>query len=346
MVSSDTATRLDMRVRMERAVGNVVRAGHIEFLVTDLARARAFYVDLLGFVETASDHEHLYLRGLEERYHHSLILTRAEQPGVAHLAYRVATIDDLNPLAAMAEAQGLPHRWVEPGEEIGQGRALRMQDPSGIPTEFYADMTPAERLLQRFDLYRGAHIMRIDHFNIQVPDCQGLTDWYMRTLGFRCSEYTGTEDDPERLWAAWLHRKGSVHDVAIMNGVGPRVHHGAWSLPDSMAVLRCCDVLAGANMSAAIERGPGRHGIANALFLYVRDPDGNRIELYASDYLTVDPDFAPIRWTLNDPRRQTLWGHYVPRCWFEEAMRVQSITDGSFIPTHEPQMTSTPTYVH
>ncbi len=346
MATVEAATRLDMRTMSERAIGKVVRAGHIEFLVTDLARAQAFYVDTLGFVETAADNTHVYLRGLEERYHHSLTLTLAEQPGVAHIAYRVATGADLDPLAAMAETHGLPHRWIEPGEEEGQGRALRIQDPAGIPTEFYAEMAPAERLLQRFDLYRGAHIMRIDHFNIMVPDCAALTNWYMQTLGFRCSEYTGTEDSPERLWAAWLHRKGSVHDVAIMNGIGPRVHHGAWSLPDAMAVLRCCDVLAGAGMGDAIERGPGRHGIANALFLYVRDPDGNRIELYASDYLTVDPDFEPIRWTLNDPRRQTLWGHFVPRRWFEEAMHVQSITDGTFVPIHEPQLSGTPTYVH
>lgn len=345
-MTTEAAVRLDMRARPEQAVGNVVRAGHIEFLVTDLARARAFYVDLLGFVETAADDCHLYLRGLEERTHHSLVLTKADTAGVTHCSYLVTSEDDLDALAAMAAAQGLPHRWLAPDEEEGQGRALRVQDPGGIPLEFYARMAPAERLLQRFDLYRGAHIMRMDHFNIQVPDCLSLTEWYMRALGFRCSEYTGTEDDPERLWAAWLHRKGSVHDVAIMNGVGPRVHHGAWSLPDAMAVLRCCDVLAGANLGDAIERGPGRHGIANALFVYVRDPDGNRIELYACDYLTVDPDFAPIRWTLNDPRRQTLWGHYVPRCWFEEAMAVQSITDGTFVPTQEPQLTSTPTYVH
>lgn len=340
------ATRLDMTARVGRAVGNVVRAGHIEFLVTDLDRARRFYVDLLGFVETARDDRHVYLRGLEERHHHSLLLTRADEPGVAHLAYRVAAAGDLDDLAVMAAAQGLPHRWLEPDAEEGQGRALRMQDPAGIPTEFYAAMAPAERMLQRFDTYRGAHIMRMDHFNIQTPDCHALTDWYMETLGFRCSEYTGTEDDPERLWAAWLHRKGTVHDLAVMNGIGPRVHHGAWFLPDAMAVLRCCDVLAGAGMGDAIERGPGRHGISNALFLYLRDPDGNRVELYACDYLTVDPDFAPIRWTLNDPRRQTLWGHYVPRRWFEEAMRVRTLDDTAFMPVHEPQLTSTPTYVH
>jgi len=67
-----------------------------------------------------------------------------------------------------------------------------------------------------------------------------------------------------------------------------------------------------------MERGPGRHGISNAFFLYVRDPDGHRIELFTSDYLTIDPDHAPIRWSLTDPQRQTLWGQPAPASWFEQ----------------------------
>jgi catechol 2,3-dioxygenase len=67
-----------------------------------------------------------------------------------------------------------------------------------------------------------------------------------------------------------------------------------------------------------VERGPGRHGISNAFFLYVRDPDGHRVELFSSDYLTVDPDHAPIRWSLTDPQRQTLWGQPAPASWFKE----------------------------
>ena len=50
---------------------------------------------------------------------------------------------------------------------------------------------------------------------------------------------------------------------------------------------------------ANMERGPGRHGISNAFFLYIRDPDGHRIELFTSDYLTVDPDLEPLRWSLD-----------------------------------------------
>jgi len=69
---------------------------------------------------------------------------------------------------------------------------------------------------------------------------------------------------------------------------------------------------------ANMERGPGRHGISNAFFLYVRDPDGHRLELYTSDYFTGDHDHEPLRWSLRDPRRQTLWGAPAPRSWFEQ----------------------------
>ena len=69
---------------------------------------------------------------------------------------------------------------------------------------------------------------------------------------------------------------------------------------------------------ANMERGPGRHGISNAFFLYIRDPNGHRIELFTSDYLTVDPDLEPPRWSLTDPQHQTLWGHPAPKSWFEE----------------------------
>ena len=68
---------------------------------------------------------------------------------------------------------------------------------------------------------------------------------------------------------------------------------------------------------ANIERGPGRHGISNAFFLYVRDHDGHRTEIYCSDYQTVDPDLEPIRWDLKDPQRQTLSGALAPRSRFD-----------------------------
>ncbi len=115
-----------------------------------------------------------------------------------------------------------------------------------------------------------------------------------------------------------MHRKGNVHDFAITNGKGPRLHHFAYWVPTAMNILHLCDVMASSGYLKNMERGPGRHGIANAFFLYVRDPAGHRLELYTSDYNTMDHDHEPLRWSLRDPRRQTLWGAPAPRSWFEE----------------------------
>jgi len=324
---------------------DVLRAAHTELFVSDLGRARAFYVDLLGLVETACDDERLYLRGLEEREHHSLVLRGGRAGGAGHIAFRVGAPDDLDRLARLAQRDSLPCRWVE-GEEEGQGRALRLRDPSGLPLEFYHEMAAVPRMLQQYHRHGGVQVMRLDHFNCQVPDVAMATLWYQREFSFRCSEYTVKETVAgDELWGAWLHRKQTVHDLALMNGLGPRLHHAGFWLPDALAVLRACDVLAAAGHHQAIERGPGRHGLSNALFLYVRDPDGNRIELYANDYLTADPDAEPIRWEVDDPRRATFWGSYAPPSWFDEAMEVATIDGKGFVPPRAPLLRDRPKHV-
>ncbi|MGH2929767.1 MAG: VOC family protein, partial [Solirubrobacteraceae bacterium] len=198
-----------------------------------------------------------------------------------------------------------------------------VQDPLGFPIEYFASMERAEPLTQRYDLHRGGRILRLDHLNLHVPDVQAGFDYYFGELGFRCSEYIEADgpgpggEDPT-LYAAWLFRKPSVHDVALTLGGGPRLHHLGFWIADSLAITQLCDQLGGAGGHHAIERGPGRHGVSNAFYLYLRDPDGHRVELYTSDYCTMDHDHAPLRWSLKDPRRQTLWGAPAPRSWFEQ----------------------------
>ena len=152
-------------------------------------------------------------------------------------------------------------------------------------------------MLQQYSYHLGARIQRIDHLNCFTPDVQASYDFY-RELGFRLTEFTETDDAESKLWAVWMHRKGNVHDLAFTNGFGPRLHHiGLWNA-NVLDIIHICDVMATSGYLSNMERGPGRHGISNAFFLYIRDPDGHRIELFSSDYLTVDPDHAPIRWSL------------------------------------------------
>ncbi len=324
---------------------DVVRAGHIEYLVTDLKRAREFYVDALGFVLTDRDSSHLYLRGIEDRHHHCLTLTRSDRPGVGHFAFRVADDGDLPAIEKLLKDSGCAPRWIRPGTEAGLGRALLVEDPFGFPVEFYSEMERERWLLQRFDEQRGAKVMRLDHFNLLLPSVQAAYRWYARSLGFACTELTETEGRKPAVWAAWLRRKHTCHDIALMTGKGPRVHHAGFTVYDRNAIMDCADILASAGRVGSIERGPGRHGISNAFFLYLRDPDGNRLELYTGDYLSSDPDWEPIRWKLNDPQRQTFWGAPTPASWFNEAMLVKSPETGAFRRPSPPTMVDRPRYL-
>ncbi len=292
---------------------NVIRLSHVDYRVTDLAKARAFYVDTLGLQVTEENAGTIYLRAMEERGHHCIALHGADEADVAALSFKVFDEEDLDKAEHWFKARDIATEWVT---RPFQGRTFRARDPWGMPLEFYARMDRVEPLTQKYALYKGVRALRIDHFNMFSSDVDGAVAFY-NDMGFRTTEFT-EDEETGKVWAAWMHRKGGVHDIAFTNGLGPRLHHTAFWVGNPLHIIDLLDVMSTTGWLESIERGPGRHGISNAFFLYVRDPDGHRIEIYASDYQTVDPDHEPIRWDLKDPQRQTLWGAPAPRSWFEE----------------------------
>ena len=293
---------------------NIVRCSHAVLTVRDLEASRAFYERTIGLKVEHADAGALYLRGMEERNHHSLVLKKGPKPVAERLGFKVGSEDDLDRAYAFFRRSQLPAEFVE---VPFQGRTLHAADTQGNPLELTFKIDQAERMLQQYGRYAGCHPQRIDHFNFFARDVQSTVEFYA-SLGFRLTEYSESDDPDPKIAAAWMHRKGGVHDVAFTSGHGPRLHHIAYWVPTALNIIHLCDLMASTGYLANMERGPGRHGISNAFFLYVRDPDGHRTEIYTSDYLTVDPDFEPIRWSLRDPRRQTLWGTPAPRSWFEE----------------------------
>ena len=299
---------------------NIVRLSHVEYNVRDLAASQAFYVDTLGLQVTHETEDALYLRAMEERGHHCIHLIKSDAASVGVLGFKVWEDADLDRLSDFFTERGLPVEWIE---KPFFDRTLRSRDPWGIPLEFYAKMERLAPIHQKYALYRGVKPLRIDHFNMFSSDVDASVNFY-NDMGFRVTEYT-EDSETGRLWAAWMHRKGGVHDIAFTNGIGPRLHHSAFWVPTPLNIIDLLDLMSTTGYVANIERGPGRHGISNAFFLYVRDPDGHRIEIYCSDYQTVDPDLEPIKWDLTDPQRQTLWGAAAPKSWFEEG----SLFDGA-----------------
>ena len=310
---------------------NIVRLSHVEYRVKDLAAARKFYVDMIGMQISFEDENSIYCRAVEERGHHCIKLTKSDAATASVLGFKLFDEPDLDKAHAFFSAKGLPAGFVD---HPFMGRTLRCRDPWGVPIEFYVRMDRLEPIHQQYARYQGARALRIDHFNLFSSDVDSCISFY-NGLGFRVTEYTEDEESG-KIWAAWMHRKGGVHDIAFTNGVGPRLHHTAFWVPTPLNIIDLLDLMATSGYVANIERGPGRHGISNAFFLYVRDPDGHRIELYCSDYQTIDPDHEPIKWDLKDPQRQTLWGAPAPKSWFEEGTLFEQV------PVREPALKAQP----
>jgi catechol 2,3-dioxygenase len=301
---------------------NITRASHVVMTVKDLATSRRFYTELIGLVVSSEDSDTIYLRGLEEACHHSLVLKRATgAPRCLRIGMRVFTEDDLGKAEAFYRKAGLPTQWVEVPH---QGRTLHVNDTLGVPLEFCATMSVMPRLVTAFPSFKGGCAHRLDHYQILVPDVQGACDFYM-AQGFRLSEYI-VADHAEELAGVFLQRKGNPHDIVLFNGDGPRLHHFAYTSVDAATLMRACDVAGNLGFGMHVERGPGRHGPGHAQYVYIRDPDGHRVELFTTHYQIMDIECEPVRWDANSQLRKEIWGLPPQRSWIEDATEFAGVT--------------------
>jgi catechol 2,3-dioxygenase len=311
---------------------DIVRAAYAELIVTDLGASRRFYTDVLGLTITEEDENAVYLRAFEEFLHHCLVLRRGRVPALAMLGYRVRSPRELDLAEAYHRDLGDRVERRPAGTRRGLGDTVAVQDQLGFPVEYFYASDHVERLTQRYDLHGAAAMTRLDHFNVLTPDVPAARA-VLERLGFRTSEVIS--DHEGTVYAAWMFRKPTVHDIALTGGDGPRLHHIAFHAHERSQILHICDKLGALRQADAIERGPGRHGVSNAFYLYLRDPDGHRIEVYAQDYWTGDPDNPVITWDVHDHQRRDWWGTPVVASWYSEASPVLDL-DGNPQPTVRP----------
>ncbi|HVG49993.1 MAG TPA: VOC family protein [Xanthobacteraceae bacterium] len=307
---------------------NITRASHVVMTVKDLAASKHFYTELAGLIVSGEDKDTVYLRGLEEACHHSLVLKRASgKPQCERIGMRVFTEQDLDKAAEFYRKAGLPVKEVS---VPFQGRTIHVSDPSGMPLEFCATMTVMPRMVTAFRHFKGGSAHRLDHYQVLASDVQAQCEFYMKQ-GFRLSEYI-VADHSEEFAGVFLQRKGNPHDLVFFTGAGPRLHHFAYTSIDAGTLMRACDIAGNLGIGNVVERGPGRHGPGHAQFVYFRDPDGHRVELFTTHYQIMDIECEPIRWDANSQLRKEIWGLPAQRSWIEEA------TEFSGVPTAPPKL--------
>jgi catechol 2,3-dioxygenase len=164
---------------------NIIRCSHAVLDVVDLNKSRAFYETTVGLHVEDSDDKAVYLRGSEEHQHHSLVLRKEPVAACSRLGFKVGNDGDLDKAASFFSENGITYAFTD---QPFQGRTLQFTDPAGFQLELYATMEKRPHLLRRYDLYKGCHPQRLDHFNVFSPEVQNTVDFYAR-LGFRLTEY-------------------------------------------------------------------------------------------------------------------------------------------------------------
>ncbi len=126
-----------------------VRIGHVHLAVADLARAEAFYCDVLGFTVMLRWPGAIFIS--EGSYHHLIGLNTWEtagapppppgHTGLYHLAILFPDRPSLAGCLTRVRAAGVE---LEGASDHGVSEAIYLRDPDGNGIELYRDRPPAE----------------------------------------------------------------------------------------------------------------------------------------------------------------------------------------------------------
>lgn len=304
----------------------IAKLGHVSLVTPDLDKSLWFFHEVIGLEITEESNGTYYLRANMEFEHHSLALRAGDRAYMDHVGWRVKRAEDIDEFEKLLTDAGVAVTRVPAGEQTGIGEAIRFRMPTGHRFEMYYDVDKplapeAERSVLKNQVYRswnrGIAPRRIDHVNLWTShNPSSAHEWLANRLGFKLREYVRAGND--QVVGGWMSVTPLVHDIAIMGDpharTPARMHHVAYWLDNAQDVLRACDILR--ENGIVPDQGPGKHGVSQAFFAYVRDPgSGHRVELFSNSYLILDPDWQPIEWNQDEiATALAMWGptDYVP----------------------------------
>lgn len=280
------------------ALTGVLRPGYIQLRVLDVDSAMTHYVDRIGLDEVSKEADgRIYLKGWDEFDRHSVILRKAETPGLDVMGFKVASDADLDAFEKRITDWGLSVDHVAPGEQPGVGRRIGFVLPSGHRIELFAEMELSAKHppIHNPDVWpempRGMKATRFDHALLYGPDVDKVQKFFEECLDFKTAEQVVL---PDGVLAIWLTCSNKAHDVAFVKHPEPgKFHHAAFFLETWHDVGHAADIMTRYGIS--IDIGPTRHGITRGQTIYFFDPSGNCNEVFAGGY-TYYPDNPTREW--------------------------------------------------
>jgi catechol 2,3-dioxygenase-like lactoylglutathione lyase family enzyme len=158
---------------------NITRASHLVLTAQDLAASKAFYTEVVGLALAHEDANTLWLRGVEERQHHSLTLKKTTgEPSCEAVGMHVFDEEDLDKAKSYFDTSGIASKFIE---APFQGRTLRFSDNMGTVVDLVATMDQQPRNHVAVHTHKGA--TGISMIKPAVPSWfSGNQDTFLYTL--------------------------------------------------------------------------------------------------------------------------------------------------------------------
>jgi 2,3-dihydroxy-p-cumate/2,3-dihydroxybenzoate 3,4-dioxygenase len=254
---------------MENPMIRYRKLGYVELNVTNLQASTEFYQSIVGlqYVSTGSFGQ-VFLRC--ENEHHSVVLHRANNPGLKAVGWMLADESQFDELHAKLEGAGVSFRELR-AEQLASryvARATRMVEPlSGVTFEFYIRKDD-----KVYEFEAGvAKIQRIGHAVIKTVHYAQVTRFMREVLNFVESDVIEDGITFFRCFPNPYH-----HGFGVGNATTDGWHHINFMVTEIDDIGRALARLQKA--SVPIVFGPGRHPASGSVFLYWLDPDGMTVE--------------------------------------------------------------------
>lgn len=307
---------------------DVAQLAHVEILTPKPDETLFFFEEFLALEETEPEGQSVYLRAYKDFYHSTLKVTESGEAGMGHCAWRASSPQGFERRVQALKASGQGRGWID-GDK-GHGPAYQFETPDGHGMElvwevdYYGHPEGQKCSLLNRPRKRPRHgvpVRRLAHVNLMAADPGASSDFMVEQLGFRLREYI-VDDESGATLGTWISVTNLAHDIAFVfdpTGIRGRLHHVCYWYGIPQHVYDIVELFKDADIQ--IEAGPGKHGISQAMFLYVYEPGGNRVELFSdSGYLIFDPTWKPVEWKMSEvPGSGDVWvGHAFPWSWWNQ----------------------------
>ena len=253
-----------------RAMIRYRKLGYVELNVSDLARASAFYRDVVGLAFAGGGPEgELRFRCSDDPY--AVVLHQARTPGFKRVGWMLEDARQFELVHQVLGREGIACDDLTSDECRRRllDRACRMVEPHTEATfEFYLPAPDAPR--RPFEP-GVAKIQRLGHVVLTTPHYQEAIRFVRDVLNFHESDSIEDRIAFFRAFPNPYH-----HGLGIARGSRAQFHHL------NFMVTEIDDVGRGFNRfrhaGVPVVYGPGRHIPSGSVFLYFLDPDGLTLE--------------------------------------------------------------------